>query len=231
MSIRSSLNARLDAVVDYYLKNYKKMVFIPIAIVIILGMSIVYHKYTDVHYVNEDVSLTGGISVTVNTNETLSPSFLTNNISSALGGRSVSVSVLHNQLTGQTNGYIVTVGGDVNSTLFTQVASSAFGFQLNSKNSSLNFVSSTLAHSALYDSIVLLGVAFFLVAMVSLFYFRNLPQAFSNIISIIADVINVVGVMDLTGLSFSTASIAGILMLMGYSADRMRVNIKTYKWM
>ena len=45
-------------------------------------------------------------------------------------------------------------------------------------------------------------------------------RLFSNVISIISDIINIVGVLDIIGFSFSTASIAGILMIMGYSADR-----------
>jgi preprotein translocase subunit SecF len=97
---------------------------------------------------------------------------------------------------------------------------SPLGIPINSKNSSINFVSATLGQSQLSSSIILLGIAFILVAIVSLFYFRSKWQAFSNVVSIISDVINIVGVMDLLGIKFGTASIAGILMIMGYSADR-----------
>ncbi len=218
--IRKTLNASIDKVVGYYLKNYKKMAFIPLAFIIFFAGSIAYHYFTSGgQLVNEDISLAGGISLSINTNQSVSPSFITSNLSSALGSP-VSVVVLHSPLSNAITGYSITAGKNINATQLTDAAETLFGIKLTSANSNIDFVSAEIAQGAIYDSLILLGMAFVLVAAVSLFYFRNYSQALSNVISIVSDVINVVGVLDLLGISFSTASIAGILMIMGYSADR-----------
>jgi preprotein translocase subunit SecF len=217
--IRKSLNKTIDRIVSYYLDNYKKMVFIPIVFIAVFAGVIGYHYYTTGQIINEDISLAGGISVSINTNQSLPVSLINSNLSAAVGS-SVSVTVLHAQFSNVVSGYTITAGKNVNATQLTKAISALFSMKLTSTNSNVNYVSSQIAQGALYDSLILLGVAFLLVAAVSLFYFRNISQAFSNVISIISDVINVIGVMNLLGISFSTASIAGILMIMGYSADR-----------
>ncbi len=219
MGVIRKLNRTLDRVVTYYLKNYRKMVFLPIVFIAIFAGAIVYYYSVHGQFVNEDISLAGGISATISTNQSFSASFLENNISLALG-QPVSVAVLHAQFSNAIAGYTITAGRNVNSTQLNRSVSTALDIPLNSKDSSITFVSPTLAQGALNDSLILLGVAFVFVAFVSLFYFRNPSQAFSNVVSIVSDVINVVGVLDILGISFSTASIAGILMIMGYSADR-----------
>ncbi len=217
--IRKTLNGTMDRVVGYYLKNYKKMVFIPIAFIIFFAASIGYYYHVHGELVNEDISLAGGISLTLNTNISISPNLLAANLSSALG-TPVSISVLHSQFSNAIAGYSMTAGIKVNATALTNAVATAFGIKMTAANSNVDYVSSQLAQGSLYDSLMLLGVAFVLVAVVSLFYFRNPSQAFSNVISIVSDIINVVGVLDILGISFSLASIAGILMIMGYSADR-----------
>lgn len=218
--IRRTLNKTIDSIVGYYLKNYKKMVFLPLAFIVFFAGSIAYHYLTHGgQLVNEDISLAGGVSLAVNTNQSISPSFITSNLSSALNSQ-VSVAVLHSPLSNAITGYSITAGKDVNATQLVDAASVLFRMKLTAANSNVDFVSAEIAQGAIYDSLILLGMAFILVAAVSLFYFRNYSQALSNVISIVSDVINVVGLLDLLGISFSTASIAGILMIMGYSADR-----------
>ncbi len=217
--VRKTLNGAIDKIVDYYLKNYKKMVFIPIAFIIVFAASIGYYYHMHGELVNEDITLAGGISLSINTNISISPSFLASNLSTALN-TPVSISVLHSQFSNAITGYTLTAGSSVNATRLTNAAATVFGIKLTAANSNVDYVSAQIAQGSLYDSIILLGVAFVLVAVVSLFYFRNPSQAFSNVLSIVCDIINVVGVLDLLGISFSTASIAGILMIMGYSADR-----------
>ncbi len=217
--IRKTLNGTIDKIVGYYLKNYKKMVFIPIAFIIFFAASIGYYYHVHGELVNEDISLAGGISLGINTNISVSPTLLASNLSSVLG-TPVSISVLHSQFSNAITGYSITAGINVNATVLTNAAAAFLGIKLTSANSNVDYVSAQIAQGSLYDSVILLGVAFVLVAVVSLFYFRNPSQAFSNVISIVSDIINVVGVLDILGISFSTASIAGILMIMGYSADR-----------
>lgn len=219
MGIRNKISKKIDDIVEYYLKNYKKMVFIPIILVIFFLSFIGYYYNVHGELLNEGISLTGGTNILINTNQSISPTTLASNLGTKLG-QPVTVSVVKAPFSNTITGYSITVGKNVNTTLLQQYISKITKIPINSKDSSVTFVSATLAQSSLYSSAILLLIAFILVAAVSLFYFRSLWQAFSNVISIISDIINIVGVLDIIGFSFSTASIAGILMIMGYSADR-----------
>ncbi len=219
MGVRRRISKEIDNVVEYYLRNYRKMVIIPIIFIIFFASFIGYYYHVHGEPVNEGISLAGGTNIIVNTNHSISATFIASSLGSELK-QAVTVSVVKAPFSNSITGYSVTVGKDVNSTQLQTALSNILKIPVNSKDSSINFVSSTLAQSSLYSSIILLGIAFVLVAAVSLFYFRSVWQAFSNIVSIISDIINIVGVLDIIGFSFSTASIAGILMIMGYSADR-----------
>jgi preprotein translocase subunit SecF len=219
MGIRNKVSKTIDNVVEYYLKNYRKMIFIPIIFVIFFASFIGYYYHVHGQIVNEGISLAGGTNIVISTNQSISPTLIASSLGTDLK-QSVTVSVVKAPFTNTITGYSITVGKNVNTTLLENSISSILKIPVNSKDSSVDFVSATLAQSSLYSSLILLGIAFVLVAAVSLFYFRSMWQAFSNVISIISDVINIVGVLDIIGFSFSTASIAGILMIMGYSADR-----------
>ena len=219
MGIRRKISNTIDSVVEYYLENYKKMVFIPIALIIFFGAFIGYYYHTHGQFFKEDLSLAGGTSLTVTTNTAINPNHIAGTIGSILS-QPVTVTVIRAPFSNSISGYSITTVSGVNTTALQNAASTALGMPIGSNDSSITFVSASLAQSQLYSSFILLGAAFVLVAIVSLFYFRNVWQAFSNVISIISDIINIVGVLDIIGFSFSTASIAGILMIMGYSADR-----------
>ncbi len=219
MSVRSKINKIVDNVVEYYLQNYRKMIFIPIIFIIIFASSIGYYYHVHGELVNEGISLAGGTSIVVSTNQSVSPTLIASSLGTDLK-QPATVSVITAPFTNKITGYSITVGNNVNTTVLESDISKVLNIPVNSADSSVDLVSATLAQSSLYSSLILLGIAFILVAAVSLFYFRSMWQAFSNIISIIADIINIIGVLDIIGFSFSTASIAGILMIMGYSADR-----------
>lgn len=220
MSIRRKISDELDKIVGFYLRTYRKMLVIPLIFIVFFGAIILFYYYSHGMIVNEDISLKGGISATVNTNESVNPNNIAGNVSAAFPGAQVAVSTLYTPFSSKIDGYMIEINQNVNITKLTNVLSTALNLKLNSNNLNIDEVSPVLAASAVSDAVILLIIAFVLVAFVSLFYFRSPTQTFSNVISIISDVINVVGVMDLLNISFSTASIAGILMLMGYSADR-----------
>ncbi len=219
MGIRGDISAAIDRIVEYYVRNYKKMVFLPIAFIVFFSAFIGYYYYTHGQFFKEDISLAGGTSLSVNTHISVNPEQVSSLVSSSISAP-VTVTVVRTPFSNTISGYSITTLSTVNETDLQDAVSSALGIPINSSDSSVTFISASLAQNQLYSSFILLGVAFVLVALVSLFYFRNAWQAFSNVVSIISDIINIIGVLDIIGFSFSTASIAGILMIMGYSADR-----------
>lgn len=219
LNVRKEVSKKLNGLVEYYLKNYKKMMILPIILVVFFAGAVGFYYFMHGEPINEGISLAGGVSISVTTNVSVSPVSIASSVGKTLG-QPVTVTVVHPPFSAAVSGYTISTGKNINASALTSAAASALGITVNSTDSSINFVSATLGQDQLNSSLILLGMAFILVAMVSLFYFRSKWQAFSNVISIISDVINIIGVMDLLGLSFGTASIAGILMVMGYSADR-----------
>ena len=182
MGIRNKVSKTIDNVVEYYLKNYRKMIFIPIIFVIFFASFIGYYYHVHGELVNEGISLAGGTNIIVSTNQSVSPTLIASSLGTDLK-QAVTVSVVRAPFTNTITGYSVTVGKNVNTTLLETSLSKILKIPVNGKDSSVDYVSATLAQSSLYSSFILLGIAFILVAAVSLFYFRSVWQALAGCFS------------------------------------------------
>ncbi|MDP8013070.1 MAG: hypothetical protein RAK22_03125, partial [Nanoarchaeota archaeon] len=118
MGVRREINRGLDQIVDYYLKNYKKMALIPIIFIIIFGSAIFYYYHVHGELMNEDISLKGGISATIYTNKTVNVDAITGNLSKEFPNTEIAVSTLYVPFSTRIDGYSVEINQNVNSTQF-----------------------------------------------------------------------------------------------------------------
>jgi preprotein translocase subunit SecF len=200
--------------VAFYLRNYKKLTLIPL-IILAFSISVLgYHYLRTGSLVKEDISLTGGWEVVVPSNVSLQQ------ISR------FSPTQIRNVFTGKVQGYEFELPANYTNSSVIMLLNS---LGVSRSEASINYVSPSLAYSAIINAVYLILIAFVLVFFISFIYFRNIIQATANVVSIISDVINVLAMFSILGLSLSTASIAGLLMLMGYSADRNAI-LSTNIW-
>ena len=90
---------------------------------------------------------------------------------------------------------------------------------LKSSEYSVEVIGSSLGKSFFRELFFSIGVAFILMGIVVLLFYRTIVPSFAVIISAFCDMVVTVAVYNLTGRTMSSAGIAALLMLIGYSVD------------
>jgi len=101
----------------------------------------------------------------------------------------------------------------------------------------LEFVGPTVSKDLIKKGI--LAIFFAVIAMLAYIWFRfELPFAMGAVIALIHDVVLTLGVFSIVGLEFNLATVAAILLIIGYSMndtvvvyDRVRENLRKFKKM
>lgn len=199
---------------EIYTTQYKKLLWIPIVLLIIAFIVIGINIANTGEFINKAVSLKGGITLTVPIEESVDifalESFLNNRFSEgdfAVRGLSdfgTSIAVMieassnipEDELLSATKEYI----GEF-------------------EDYSMESMGSSLGASFFKQTMIAVLLAFIFMGLVVFFYFRTLVPSGAVILAAFSDIIITVAVVDLIGMKVSTAGIAAFLMLIGYSVD------------
>jgi preprotein translocase subunit SecF len=198
---------------EFHDKNYKKLLVIPL-ILFIFGfvyMGIFYSQNHD--FIHKDISLTGGTSVTIN--EKINSVELKNAISARLD--SVNIREISDLITREQIAVIVETKSGEKQTR--TVLEDFLGYKLDEKNSSFEFTGSSLSEDFYNQLIIALLLAFVLMAVVVFFQFKLIIPSVAVILSAFADIFFTLVLVNILGISVSTAGIVAFLMLIGYSVD------------
>lgn len=181
-------------------KSHKPLIIIPV-LLMILSLA-----YLGIFGLNEGVDLKGGTLVTLELNEQMSETDVSNTISQGLGVNDVETSISGKTAT-------VTIAGDVDQAVF----ESKFGNQF--KVMSFKSVGALLSQAAMIQIIYALLFAFLFMAGTVFFVFRDFVPSFAIILSAVCNLSIAVGSMSLFGIPLSIASVGALLMLIGYGVD------------
>ena len=186
---------------------------------------------------NFGIDFKGGILIEVRTSDNIGISEIRDNVSNLNIGE---VSI---QEFGVETDYLIRVerqkGGDnaqqeaVN--LIKSSLSSAFMDKIDYRR--LEFVGPTVSRDLVFDGVMAIVCA--IIAMLAYIWFRfELPFALGAIIALVHDIVLTMGVFAVLGLEFNLATIAAILLIIGYSMndtvvvyDRIRENLRKFKRM
>lgn len=197
-------------------KHYKLFLFISIAILVLTITVIGYTYFTTGDIMKKDVSLTGGTIITVHTSQ----SYDLKELSSFLQGKlkeAVVVRKLHDVSTGKQIG--IFIESKTNSTILKEALEQYFNFELTEENSSIESISPSLSKSFFKELVIAVLLAFtFMTATVFILFKRFIPCV-AVILAAITDVLGALAIANLFNFSISTAGIAALLMLIGYSID------------
>ncbi len=194
-------------------KYYKFLLIIPI-LLFALGfvyMFSFYQKNGD--YISRDISLTGGTSVTIN--QAIDINDLSNAISDKLDN--VNIREISDLVTKEQIAVIIETKSD--DKLTRSVLEEYLGYKLDGENSSFEFTGSTLSGSFYKQLMISILIAFCLMAIVVFIQFKSFIPSMAVIISAFADIFMTLVVVNMLGMSISTAGIVAFLMLIGYSVD------------
>ena len=197
---------------DFYFKHYKVLLFIPL-ILLLAGFLSIFLKYKEVNDIfDKDVSLKGGISFTLYTQEDIKDleGYLENKLDADFLIRRLAEFGSDKQL-----GIVIETSGVREEDLINALEE-RFG---KLSDYSVEETGPTLGTSFYNQMIRGMIFAFIFMSIVVFIIFRNFIPSLYVIFSIVADISITIGVIDFLGLKVSTAGISALLLLIGYSVD------------
>ncbi len=206
---------------DIYDKKYRTLLIIPFIILLLAIAQISYQIYSTGDFLKKDVSLKGGVTITIPFEKDIDDAKLQNDISSSFNANDIVVRKLTSA--GSSVGFIVEA--DINGEdqyevqrLLAEIEKS-LQLGLEEKDFSIEIIGPSLGQSFFRESLIALFVAFVFMGIVIFIYFRTLIPSLAVILAALSDMIIALAVMNLLDVRIGTAGIAAFLMLIGYSVD------------
>lgn len=202
----------MKKLLNFYDKQYKKILIIPLVLLILAIAQIGYQVATTGHFIERDYSLKGGTEITIQTDYKEIAS-LKQELQEKFKGID---DVRALSQTGQTSGLIITHTNENNEPILNYLKEK---LQLEQEQISINTIGSALAQDFFKQVFIAMGVAFIFMALVVFYYFRIPIPSLAVILAAVSDILITLAVVNVMGMKLSTAGIAAFLMLIGYSVD------------
>jgi len=202
----------------FYYKNYKKLLVIPLVLFVIF-LVIAGVKYSSTgELINKDVSLSGGISATVYTPQEINTKEIESVLSEELNEQ-VFIRPLKDYTTNENKGIAVEVSNtEINEELKASLEK-YLNIKLTTENYSVEETGSSLGESFYKEMIIAILVAFILMGIVVFITFRTIIPSIAVIFAALFDILAALAVIDFLNIRVSTAGIAALLLVIGYSID------------
>ena len=186
---------------------------------------------------NLGIDFKGGILLEVRTSSNISIAKIRNEISN------LNIGEISIQEFGQDSDYLIRVERQEGSDNAQQIAVEAIKASLNKAFSKdieyrrLEYVGPTVSKDLVKDGVM--AIIFAIIAMLAYIWFRfELPFALGAIVALLHDITLTMGLFAILGLEFNLATVAAILLIIGYSMndtvvvyDRIRENLRKFKKM
>ena len=201
---------------DWYDKKYKILLLISILITVFVAAQLIFMYATTGDIMRKDVSLTGGTLITIQTDKQINVEEFTLALQTKLG-ESVSIKKLSDITTGKQIAIAVESKADPDK--LKEALQEQLGFQINENNSSTEIMSAGLSKSFDKELMQAVVLAFIFMAVVIFIIFRKPIPCIAVVQAGATDALGALVIANLFGLTISTAGIAAVLMLIGYSVD------------
>ena len=184
-------------------------------------VQIAYQVYSTGDFIKRDVSLKGGVTITIPLGKDGDINQLQKHIASQFPKNDVAVRTLKSS--GAVVGVIVEADIDGNdksqiNKLLSSIEDS-LKIDLSKINYGIEVIGSSLGASFFKESLIALVIAFVFMGLVVLIYFRTFTPSIAIIIAAFSDMVFALAVINLMNIRVGTAGIAAFLMLIGYSVD------------
>ena len=205
-----------------YEGQYKKLLIIPFMLLLIAILLIGLKAAATGDFINRDVSLKGGVTVTIPTEQKIDILQLEDIISKKFPKNDVSTKSL-SQFGTQVGVIIdVDIGEEHREEqigILIEEIGKVLNRKLTTKDYSVEVIGSSLGASFFREVVTALLIAFLLMAIVVFLYFRTLVPSGAVILAALSDILITLSIVNLLDIKLSTAGIAAFLMLIGYSVD------------
>ncbi len=201
---------------DWYDKKYKILLLISLLITAFVIFQLVFMYATTGDIMRKDVSLTGGTLITVQTDKQIDLESFTSSLQIKLG-ESVSIKKLSDITTGKQIAIVAESKADTDK--LKEALQEQLGFQLDENNTSIEIMSAGLSKSFDKELMRAVVLAFVFMAVVIFIIFRKPIPCIAVVQAGATDALGALVIANLFGFTISTAGIAAVLMLIGYSVD------------
>jgi len=197
---------------NWYDKYYKFLLIIPIILLILSLYYLTQNYYKIGDFIQKDITLTGGTSITIQGN-------LDINAENELKNKfpDIYIRKLTDLRTQQISSFIIETPlkpEDIKPEL-----EKILNYKLNEKNSNIEFTGSSLSENFYKQLITALIISFILMSLVVFFLFRTFIPSIAVIFAALSDIIMALALVNFLGIKISAAGVAAFLMLIGYSVD------------
>ena len=208
---------KLEGLKNFYDKQYKKLLIIPLLLLFLSIASIFFQYFTTGDFINRGVTLKGGITVTIPSLTDVDSSELESLIRSNFPGKDISVRILKAE--GENRGFIVDAELESSEDIKLLKELLAENYSLSEDDLGVEIMGGTLGASFFKETFWAIMIAFLLMSIVVLIYFKLPIPSLAVVLCAFSDIISTLAVVNLLGIKLSTAGIAAFLMLIGYSVD------------
>lgn len=207
---------KLDKAMNFYQRNYKSLLVIPLILLLFSAFSIYTAIQEDGTPIYRDVSLKGGLSAILTVDTQITAEELDAHLENSFPHHSFQTSELFEE--GRKVGFIVDTSLDEEQFIRNVETYFETDFELGDNYAS-NFISPTLSSAFFKQAVYILLISLFFMSLVIFLYFKKLIPSGAVVLSAIFDIVVTVGILDFFRFEISIAGIGALLMLIGYSID------------
>jgi preprotein translocase subunit SecF len=203
---------------DFFERNYKKLMILPILLLVLSIGQIAFQVATTGDFVQKGISLSGGTSITIQKEIGFPVEELEASLIEAFPLAETKIRSL--TTAGINSGAIVesTITSEADRTIALNIIKEKIP-DLTDRDYTQEVIGASLGEQFFKQTLTILLIAFVLMSLVVFFYFREIGPSMVVISSMISDLIITLAIINVLGIKLSTAGIAAFLMLIGYSVD------------
>lgn len=208
----------LKTIRDFYDSQYKLLLIIPFVLLAFSLVAIGLKYASTGDFINRDVSLKGGVTLTITTIDNIDVDYLESQLKTKFTENDIDI----RSLTKFGTQVGITIMADIKenelNSLLEEIKKSA-KIELTEENYTVEVVGSSLGASFFKEVFIALIIAFAFMSVVVFIYFKNFVPSIAVILAAFSDIVITLAIVNLLGMKLSTAGIAAFLMLIGYSVD------------
>jgi preprotein translocase subunit SecF len=197
-------------------KNQKKMMILPILMIVVSFIFLITTYTQTGDLIDKDVSLSGGMTLTLYTEQTIDQVKLENSLKQDFS--EISIRKLSEFGTNKEIGVVIETP-EINEESIKLRITEATGIILTEENLSIEVVGSSLGDSFYSQMMKALIFAFIFMSLTILITFRKIVPSLAVVIVALGDLTITLSILNLMGMKLSSAGIAALLLLVGYSID------------
>lgn len=207
--------SKIMGIKEFYFKNLKRLIILPILLVLLSLFIITSHYYKTGDLFNKDVSLQGGISASLNTDKEFPDLEKQLELQT---NKDVTIRKLTEFGSDNQIGILIE-SSDVKNDELRSALEKITNIKLTKENYSVQETGPSLGRLFYRQMLISLIISFILMSLVIIFIYRSIIPSIAVISAAFSDMAVTIAIIDLMGLKISTAGIAALLLLMGYSVD------------